>query len=367
MSCVQRRASVQHKSTQPNTPGDLCRRNFLQLLSLGTVGLGFGVSIFTRGYAMAEETDKEMAHQLLMQGTKDFKGVRISEITPNDMFYQTAYAGVADLSLDTWQLRIEGLVDKPMTLKQDDRMKLMDKTEAVTLSCIGNRVGGDSIGNAVWEGVTLKKVLEHAGPKSGIRKVVFSGGEGYTDSIPFDLAMDGTVFLAYRMNGVPLPREHGFPLRAVVPGIYGMKNVKWLQKVELVDHDYKGYWEAKGWSDTAEILTLSQILMPMTGQEMEAGTHVIGGFAYAGRRGVAKVELSLDGGKTWNPVELKPPLSKFAWVIWRYEWKANEKGNFSLQVRATDKKGKVQESGSLLGRSYPDGAKGIHEIKISIT
>ena len=197
--------------------------------------------------------------------------------------------------------------------------------------------------------------------------MVFSGGEGYTDSIPFDIAMDGTVFLAYRMNGVPLPREHGFPLRAVVPGIYGMKNVKWVQKVELVDHDYKGYWEAKGWSDTAEILTLSQILMPMTGQEMVAGTHVIGGIAYAGRRGVAKVELSLDGGKTWNPVELKPPLSKFAWVIWRYEWKANEKGNFRLQVRATDKKGKVQESGSLLGRSYPDGAKGIHEIKISIT
>jgi DMSO/TMAO reductase YedYZ molybdopterin-dependent catalytic subunit len=146
-----------------------------------------------------------------------------------------------------------------------------------------------------------------------------------------------------------------------------MKNVKWLQKVELVDHNYKGYWEEKGWSDTAEILTLSQILMPMTGQKMQAGTHVVGGIAYAGRRGVAKVELSLDGEKTWNLVELKSPLSDFAWVIWRYEWKANQKGNFRLRVRATDKKGNIQESGSLLARSYPDGAKGIHEIKISIT
>lgn len=358
---------MKHKSAQPDTSGDLCRRNFLQLLSLGTVGLGFGVSIFTRGYAMAEEADKDTAHQLLMQGTRDFKGVGISEITPNDMFYLTAYDGVADISPDTWQLRIEGLVEKPMTFKLEDLEKLMDRTEAVTLCCIGNPVGGDSIGNAVWEGVTLKRVLELAGPKSGIKKVVFSGGEGYTDSIPFDLAMDGVVFLAYRMNGVPLPREHGFPLRAVVPGIYGMKNVKWLQKVELVDHDYKGYWEGKGWSDTAEILTLSEILMPMTGHKMQAGTHVVGGIAYAGRRGVARVELSFDGGKTWNLAELKPPLSDFAWVIWRYEWKANQKGNFRLRVRATDKKGNIQESGGLLARSYPDGARGIHEIKISIT
>ncbi len=107
-------ASMEHESTKPNTSGDLCRRNFLRLLSLGTVGLGFGVSIFSRGYAMAEEADKETAHQLLMQGTRDFKGVRISEITPNDMFYKTTYDGTADLSLDTWQLSIEGLVDKPI-------------------------------------------------------------------------------------------------------------------------------------------------------------------------------------------------------------------------------------------------------------
>lgn len=168
---------MKHKSAQPGTSGDLCRRNFLQLLSLGTVGLGFGVSIFTRGYAMAEEADKDTAHQLLMQGTRDFKGVRISEITPNDMFYLTAYDGVADISPDTWQLRIEGLVEKPMTFKLEDLEKLMDRTEAVTLCCIGNPVGGDSIGNAVWEGVTLKRVLELAGPKSGIKKVVFSGGK----------------------------------------------------------------------------------------------------------------------------------------------------------------------------------------------
>jgi DMSO/TMAO reductase YedYZ molybdopterin-dependent catalytic subunit len=354
------------RSNSLGTTIPFCRRNFMKLFGLGTIGLGFGVSVFTRGLAFGEETAKDEAHRLLMVGTKDFKGVKISEITPNDMFYLTTYDGYPEVPLGTWSLRIEGLVDSPLTLKMEDLKGMMDKTEAVTLSCIGNPVGGDAIGNAIWEGVTLKKVMGLVGPKPGIKKVVFFAAEGYTDSIPFELAMDGEVFLAYKMNGDPLPRNHGFPLRAVVPGIYGMKNVKWLQKIELVNYDFKGYWEKQGWSDTAEILTLSQILMPMDGKKVPRGMNVVGGIAYAGRRGIRQVEISLDNGRTWSPVELKPPLSRFAWTIWRYEWKAEKKGTYRLRVRATDGKGMLQESGTLFGRSFPDGAKGIQEIKVSV-
>ena len=301
-----------------------------------------------------------------MQGTKDFKGVKVAEITPNDMFYLTTYDGYPEVRLDGFSLQIEGLVKKPLNLTMDELKKMSDKTESVTLACIGNPVGGDAIGNAVWEGVSLKRILELAEPKAGIKKAVFYAAEGYTDSIPFGMASGGDVFLAYKMNGEPLPPKHGFPLRAIVPGIYGMKNVKWLQKIELVNFDFRGYWEKRGWSDTAEILTLSQILMPMSGQSLPAGTHILGGIAYAGTRGVQRVEISTDNAKTWFPAELKPPLSKYAWTIWRYEWKAVRKGAYKLRVRATDGEGKIQESGGFFARSYPSGSKGIHEIKVSL-
>jgi DMSO/TMAO reductase YedYZ molybdopterin-dependent catalytic subunit len=343
-----------------------CRRTVLQLFGLGTVGLGFGVSVFSRGVVFAEEVEKEDAHRLLMQGTRDFKGVKVSEVTPNDRFYLTTYDGVPDVPLAGWSLPIEGIVEKPLVLSMDDLRKAMDKTEPVTLTCIGNPVGGDAIGNAVWEGVTLKKVLGLARPKPGVVKVVFYAAEGYTDSIPFNMAMDGEVFLAYRMNGEPLPKKHGFPLRAVVPGIYGMKNVKWLEKIELVNYDFQGYWEKGGWSDTAVIHTLSEILMPMDGATLGRGTHILGGIAYAGRRGVREVELSLDDGRTWHPVELKPPLGEFAWTIWRFEWKAETRGTYRLRVRATDGSGKVQSSGGFFATSYPDGATGIQEIKVKV-
>ena len=174
------------------------------------------------------------------------KSLRISE------FYITTYSDkVPDVKYDAHSLRIEGLVDKPYTLTMKELEAMKDRTEFVTLQCIGNPVGGDSIGNALWDGVTLKRILDRAQPKTGIVKAAFFAGDGYSDSIPYALAQSDDVFLAYRMNGEPLPREHGYPLRAVVPGIYGMKNVKWLSKIELVNYNFKGFWEKKGWSDEA--------------------------------------------------------------------------------------------------------------------
>jgi DMSO/TMAO reductase YedYZ molybdopterin-dependent catalytic subunit len=168
------------------------------------------------------------------------------------------------------------------------------------------------------------------------------------------------------MNGEPLPKEHGYPLRAIVPGIYGMKNVKWLSKISLVRYDYKGYWQKKGWSDAAVIPIKSQILMPMDGKKIKLGDYVIGGVAFAGRYGIGGVQVSLDGGKTWHMADMKPPLSKWAWVLWRYGWKPARKGKYKIVVRGIDKAGKVQEKGGLFEKSLSEGAKGYHTVKVKV-
>jgi len=349
----------------------LSRRDFFRTVGAGTVILGSGVSVFDGMYNYAEALTEQEKHELLMRGTVNFKGFMAKEITPNNEFYITTYSStVPDVNPDTFSLSVEGLVEKPYSLTMKDLEALKDKSEFVTLACIGNPVGGDAISNALWEGVTLKKIIERSAPKDGIVKTVFYAADGYSDSIPYSLSMTEDVFLAFRMNGEPLPREHGFPLRVIVPGIFGMKNVKWITKIELVNYDYKGYWEKQGWSDEAVIPVMSQILMPMDGKTIDSGNYVIGGIAFAGRHGISRVQVSVDKGKTWNDAELKPPLSRWAWTLWRYDWKPPKKGEYTITVRGIDRKGNLQEPGSFFGkvlRSYPDGAKGYHSVDVIVT
>jgi DMSO/TMAO reductase YedYZ molybdopterin-dependent catalytic subunit len=349
------------------------RRGFVKLMGLGTLGFGFGVSIFDSifQYAVgADKTEDDRKHTLLTVGTVDFMGFRAKEITPNSEFYITTYSDkVPAVNYEAHSLRIEGLVDKPYTLTMKELETMKDRTEFVTLQCIGNPVGGDAIGNALWDGVTLKKILDRAQPKSGIVKAAFFAEDGYSDSIPYTLAQSEDVFLAYKMNGEPLPREHGYPLRAVIPGIYGMKNVKWISKIELVNYDFKGYWEKQGWSDEPIMPIKSQILMPMNGKTIPHGNYVVGGVAYAGRYGISKVQVSLDKGKTWADASVKAFLSKWAWSLWEYDWKPARAGEYSIRVRGIDRSGKAQESGSLLGRltgSFPSGAIGTHQADVTV-
>lgn len=345
----------------------LSRRKFFKGIGLGTIGFGFGMSMLDGIYKHVEALTEEEKHEMLMKGTVNFKGFMAKEITPNDEFYITSYSSnIPDLDADSFVLKVGGLVDSPYTVTMKDLLEMKDKTEFVTLECIGNRVGGDSIGNALWEGVTLKKLIKRALPRKGIMKTVFYAEDGYSDSIPYQLSLTDDVFLAFRMNGELLPREHGYPLRAIVPGIYGMKNVKWLSKIELVDYDYKGYWEKKGWSDEAVIPIKSQILMPMDGKKIPLGKYVIGGIAFAGRYGISRVQVSVDGEKIWLDAETKAPMSKWAWVLWRYEWEPVKKGTYTITVRGIDKAEKVQEPGSLFERSYPNGAKGYHSVDVKV-
>lgn len=284
------------------------------------------------------------------------------EITSNADFY-TVDINIVKPSVDhrTWKLRIHGLVDRPYAL---DYRSLQDDFEVVemahTLTCISNEVGGDLVSTTVWRGVRLREVLERAGLRGGIIDVAFRAAEGYTDSIPLAKALEETTLVAFGMNGEPLPREHGFPARIIVPGIYGMKNVKWLTEIEPVDRDFKGYWMVRGWSDVARVKTQSRIDAPVGSVSLPAQA---AGIAWAGDRGIRAVEVSFDGGSSWRPAVVKRELSPVAWRLWAAGIEPG-KGKRRVIVRATDGGGEVQESQRT--RPHPAGASGRHEVQFTI-
>jgi DMSO/TMAO reductase YedYZ molybdopterin-dependent catalytic subunit len=234
----------------------------------------------------------------------------------------------------------------------------------VTLECVGNGLAADAIGTAEWEGLPLKALLEEAGLVDDAHDVVFRALDGYSDSLPVARIMQGDVLVALVMNGVPLPRGHGFPARIIVPGIYGMKNVQWLSEIEVVMEDYQGYYQRKGWSDRAEVKTSSHIDRPGHGDTLHGPRHVVEGYAFAGARGIKLVEISTNGGERWEPATLADPLSPAAWRFWRYEWTVPSPGRYSIMVRATDGTGRLQSSHEQ--EPFPDGATGIQEISVTV-
>jgi DMSO/TMAO reductase YedYZ molybdopterin-dependent catalytic subunit len=202
-----------------------------------------------------------------------------SEVTPN-RFHYTVDESIIDPNIDhaSWRLRIDGLVGRPVSLGYDELLAMPATEQYVTLQCISNLVGGDLVGTAKWTGVPLARVLERAGGVApGAVRVVFHAVGGYTDSLPVAKALEEATMVAYGMNDRSLPRSHGFPARIIAPGIYGMKNVKWLQRVEVVDYDYRGYWQrSDGWDNIAEIKTASRIDVPQELTSLEAAGVVAG-------------------------------------------------------------------------------------------
>ncbi len=286
--------------------------------------------------------------------------------TPNDKFYVVNYSDSPfslsrDIKVDQWQVSVTGAVKKPMVLHYGDILKRPAVDRAVTLECIDNLPGGDSMGTAMWRGISLKDLLIDVGADTeAARDVVFRAADGYDDSIPFERAMRGDVLLAYMMNGTRLPKMHGFPLRAVVPGIYGIKNVKWIVEIEVYNGDYKGYWQRKGWTDDGTIKLTSRIDSPGHYQILRGKEHLFKGIAYGGPETITKVEISFDGGRTWNDAPFELPLSPYTWVVWYYSWAPPKAGNYQVAVRAIDAKGQVQTSEIV--RPSPAGASGLHTI-----
>ena len=198
--------------------------------------------------------------------------------------------------------------------------------------------------------------------------MVFYSIDGYSVGIPLTKAMLPDSIVAYNMNDQSLPQKHGYPLRAVIPGLYGMMSAKWVNKIELVDSPYSGYWQTRGWSSSGIVETLAFILVPGDGSQASLsqynGTVMLGGAAYAGDRGISKVEVSTDGGNTWQGATRKPGISNNTWVLWAYEWRPSSTGNYAVYARATDGTGAVQTS-DITG-TFPNGATGYAMISVSV-
>jgi DMSO/TMAO reductase YedYZ molybdopterin-dependent catalytic subunit len=265
-----------------------------------------------------------------------------------------------------WTVKVIGEVDSPLELNFSELQKRFDVVQEYSvLCCVSNEVGGDLIGNSAWGGVRLADVLEAAGIREGASDVVFRAADGYSDSIPVERAQDPSVLLAVSQNGRPLRQEHGFPCRVRIPAIYGMKNVKWLETIELVTDDYRGYWQDRGWSDDATVRTQSRVDVVGDDFTAMAGDDTwIAGIAWAGERGISKVEVSIDGGSSWNEALLKEPIAPASWTMWAYRWKPAA-GTAEIVCRATDGEGSTQTDE--IADPHPAGATGYHRVSVSIS
>jgi DMSO/TMAO reductase YedYZ molybdopterin-dependent catalytic subunit len=290
-----------------------------------------------------------------------------SEVTDNRVFYRVDINPIPpQLNFDQWKLNLHGKVNSPLTLDKNSLLQLPTADEYATLECVSNTINppGGLISNAKWTGVPLATLLKQAGLQSNSNYVVFRCADGYTVGIPITRALEPGALLAYKMNDAMLLNEHGFPLRGIVPGIYGMMNAKWITEIEVTDKVYLGYWQERGWSNDARIKTTAIIYYPTAGAQVHGPTP-IAGVAFAGDRGISKVEVSVDGGTTWNEAELKPPNSDYSWVLWAYQWTPATNGAAKIVVRATDGKGQLQDP--TVVQPFPNGASGNSSIEITVT
>jgi DMSO/TMAO reductase YedYZ molybdopterin-dependent catalytic subunit len=288
------------------------------------------------------------------------------EITPVGNFYIVS-KNFTDPVVDgqRWRLSIGGLVDRPQRLSLQDLRALPSVRQYVTLECISNDVGGDLISTGSFTGVKMSDLIAMASPRSSATWAAFQSTDDYAESLPLSLInSQPSILVAYDLDGAPLPTSHGYPARVLVPGHYGMKGPKWLTSINLVDHESGGYWEQQGWDHNAVVKTTARFDMPHEGDIVKLGAIDLAGVAYAGTRGVTKVEYSTDRGSSWTAAVLSTPLSDLTWVLWKATWTPASEGSYTLLVRATDRTGAVQGSGG--AASYPGGAAGYHTIRIDV-
>jgi DMSO/TMAO reductase YedYZ molybdopterin-dependent catalytic subunit len=268
------------------------------------------------------------------------------------------------LDPQSWRLQVDGMVSdaRPWTL--DELRALPSVSQAVTLECISNRLGGDLISTAIFTGVPLAELLRRAGRRPEARNVFLESADGYFETVEAGDVEDPRTLLVWAMNGEPLPVEHGFPLRIYIPNRFGMKQPKWITHLEATDQLRPGYWVERGWSREAIVPTTSVIDKVATSM-MLGQTKVlpVGGIAYSGARGISRVEVQVDDGP-WVEARLRvPPLSPLSWVQWRYDW-PYQPGRHAFRVRAYDGRGTLQPT-EMRG-PHPDGATGIFEMETAV-
>jgi DMSO/TMAO reductase YedYZ molybdopterin-dependent catalytic subunit len=305
-----------------------------------------------------------------------------SFITPNDMFYVRNHFSVPKLDHRTWRLKVEGAVNKELELTYDQLRKLPARTVTATLECSGNNRsylrppakgvpwGLGAVGNAKWTGVPLAAVLERAGAARSAVEVILEGADvgelpaeprptgkvHFARSLPLSRAEKLEVLLAYRMNGHDLPTGHGFPLRAVVPGWYGVASVKWLRRLVVATKPFTGFFQTfdysyftryQGMADVVpvrEMQVKAQIARPAAGEVVGAGSRYrVHGAAWTGDSEIARVEVSTDGGRSWHRARLADKPARYAWCLWEYPWRTPSRpGAARLLARATDARGRAQ-------------------------
>ncbi|RKN44431.1 molybdopterin-dependent oxidoreductase [Micromonospora endolithica] len=351
------------------------RRRFLTstavlLGAAGAVGLGGRWLAGRRGVsaartAVALPTPSSAASPV--PAAADLKVSQLAPyVTPNSDFYRIDTALVVpQVDPATWELRIHGRVRNPITLSFDDLLARPMVERHITLACVSNEVGGDLIGNARWLGVPIRELLAEAEPEEGADQVVGRSVDGWTCGTPTAVLRDGRdALLAVGMNGEPLPVEHGFPVRMVVPGLYGYVSAcKWVTELELTSFaDFDAYWVPRGWSAQGPIKTQSRIDTPRRRNRLTAGPVTVAGVAWAQQRGIRRVEVRVDDGP-WQEATLAAAVSVDTWVQWSWRWEATP-GDHTLQVRATDSTGETQTARRTA--VAPDGATGWHTVNVSV-
>jgi len=337
------------------------RRAFV-LSAIGVAVAGGGVALARKLYRVATFS---------YDGTQ-YKGRIVQPITPNDLFYCVT-KNVVDprVNVGLWHLEVIGLVQNRATWRFQDLIGFPPVEQETTLMCISNGLDAGLISNAVWKGLPLRDLLDQAGPLSNAVRVRLYGVDNYTDTIPLEKAMDPTTLLAYGMNGVPLPHRHGYPLRAIVPGYFGEKHVKWLTCIELTTANVKGFYETQGWGPDFITPARSRIDAPDHESWFSLsklnGAIEVKGMAYGGDRGISRVELSFDDGETWGDAEIYYASGRLAWSLWKLRdgWMPNEPADHTIVVRATDGEGDVQEWEE--DRSPYSGVTGFHKIVVHVT
>jgi DMSO/TMAO reductase YedYZ molybdopterin-dependent catalytic subunit len=299
-----------------------------------------------------------------------YKGADVQAITPNERFYVVS-KNVIDPRVERplWRLEVTGMVESPQSFSYEVLTAMTATTQETTLRCISNQTGGGLMSNAAWKGVPLGSLIEAARPKGNVLEVILHAADNYTDTIAFEKAMNPTTLVAFEMNGQPLPFNHGYPVRVIVPGLYGEKNVKWVTRIELVERDAKGFYEQQGWGPNFVVPTSSRFDQPDDRQKfklaaMATAVVTLRGVAHGGDRGIARVEISPDDGRTWQEANVEHARSPSAWSLWSYDWRPNAPGEYKLAVRATDGAGALQtpdERGIV-----PEGSTGYHKITVNI-
>ncbi|WP_426999124.1 molybdopterin-dependent oxidoreductase [Pseudarthrobacter sp. N5] len=352
------------------------RRSFLQLLAGGAVVAavaGLAASALRGAAAGISEVRGKLRlpagqtpAQAVPAGAENGLSGMEPLVTPNPGFYRIDTAlSVPLIDPQNWVLKVTGMVNREIEL---DFAALLAKpmTERhVTIACVSNEVGGDLIGNALWLGWPVRELLAMAGPRPGADMVLSRSSDGWTASTPLEVLTDSRdALLAVGMNGEPLPLEHGFPVRMIVPGLYGyVSATKWLTELKVTRFaDDVAYWTPRGWTDHGPIKTSSRIDVPRAGHSVPAGTVMFGGVAWAQHTGVAKVELRVNRG-AWQEAVLAAGISRDTWYQWKLGMELTA-GQHEIQVRATDDTGKPQ----LEERKpvAPDGATGFHTIRVDV-